>query len=52
MRLKKAGFIGDDRRFVRQPTPEQIENALEPDRQEGGDDGPGGGIFNRLFGDQ
>ena len=30
MRLKKDGFI-KDRKFVTQPTPEQIEEALEPD---------------------
>lgn len=28
MRLKKAGFI-QDRKFVKQPTPEEIEQALE-----------------------
>ena len=45
MRLKKAGFISDDRKFIKQPTPEQIEDALEAPAS-----GDGGGIFGRLFG--
>jgi hypothetical protein len=31
MRLKKAGFISDDRKFLKQPTAEQLADALEPE---------------------
>ncbi|KAL7580118.1 hypothetical protein ACA910_012878 [Epithemia clementina (nom. ined.)] len=34
MRLKKAGFI-QDRKFVKQPTEEELERALEPEDGEG-----------------
>lgn len=40
MRLKKAGFI-KDKKFVKQPTQEEIENALQPD---------GPGFFGSIFG--
>jgi hypothetical protein len=42
MRLKKAGFIGDDRKFIKQPTQEQMDDALEPEM--------GGGFLDRLLG--
>jgi hypothetical protein len=42
MRLKKAGFISDDRKFIKQPTPKEIEDALEAPE--------GSGIFGRIFG--
>jgi len=35
MRLKKSGFI-KDRRFVKQPTEEEMEAALEPSPSQGG----------------
>ena len=31
MRLKKAGFIGNKRAFIKQPTQEEIDGALEAD---------------------
>lgn len=40
MRLKKAGFI-QDRRFVKQPTAEELASALEPD---------GGGLVGAIQG--
>jgi hypothetical protein len=43
MRLKKAGFISDDRKFIKQPTQEQLDNALEPEAL-------GGGFLDRLLG--
>jgi hypothetical protein len=43
MRLKKAGFIVD-KKFVRQPTQEQIDAALEPAADEGL------GLLDRFFG--
>lgn len=43
MRLKKAGFI-QDRRFVKQPTAEELEEALE---SEGGFFG---GLVKGIFG--
>jgi len=33
MRLKKAGFINERRQFITQPTPQQIEDALEAPSQ-------------------
>jgi hypothetical protein len=42
MRLKKAGFISDDRKFIKQPTQEQLVNALEPEA--------GSGFLDRLLG--
>ena len=44
MRLKKAGFI-EDRRFVKQPTAEELEDALEADAG-----GGIGGFVKGLFG--
>ena len=44
MRLKKMGYI-KDRRFVKQPTKEVIEQALESE------DSGFGEIFKELFGD-
>lgn len=41
MRLKNAGFI-KDKKFIKQPTPEQIEDALEAEE--------GSGFFGGLFG--
>ena len=41
MRLKKAGFISDDRKFIKQPTQDQLDNALEPEM--------GGGFLDRLL---
>jgi len=47
MRLKKQGFI-EDRKFVKQPTKEDIDNALLGDlEQEGGV----GGFVKGFFGD-
>lgn len=40
MRLKNDGFI-KDRKFIKQPTPEELEAALQPD---------GPGLFGRIFG--
>jgi hypothetical protein len=40
MRLKKAGLIGDDKKFTRQPTQEELDAALES----------GPGLFDRFFG--
>jgi hypothetical protein len=40
MRLKNAGFI-KDKKFIKQPTQEEIENALESD---------GPGFFGSIFG--
>jgi hypothetical protein len=40
MRLKQAGFI-KDKQFIKQPTQEQIDDALEAD---------GGGFLGGLFG--
>ena len=40
MRLKEKGFI-KDRKFVKQPTQEEIDAALEAD---------GPGLFGRIFG--
>ncbi|KAG7369046.1 hypothetical protein IV203_031789 [Nitzschia inconspicua] len=42
MRLKKAGFISDDRKFIKQPTQEQLDDALEPEI--------GGGFLDRILG--
>uniref|UniRef100_A0A7S0FM37 Uncharacterized protein n=1 Tax=Minutocellus polymorphus TaxID=265543 RepID=A0A7S0FM37_9STRA len=42
MRLKEAGYI-KDRRFVKQPTKEVIDQALSAE-------GEGGGLFKSLFG--
>ena len=42
MRLKKAGFI-KGRKFVTQPTQEQIDAALEPETP---------GFFQSLFGEK
>lgn len=39
MRLKKAGFIGDRRQFIKQPTQEEIDKALESE-----------GFFAGIFG--
>jgi hypothetical protein len=36
MRLKKAGFI-KDRQFIKQPTSEELEKALEPEGPSLGD---------------
>lgn len=41
MRLKKAGFI-ENKKFVKQPTPEELDAALNPEKP--------GGIFAKLFG--
>jgi len=41
MRLKKAGFI-KDKRFIKQPTEQEIADALEAPE--------GGGLFGGLFG--
>jgi hypothetical protein len=41
MRLKQAGFI-KDKKFIKQPTKEEIDNALTAP------EGPG--IFERIFG--
>mmetsp|Transcript_15574 Transcript_15574/g.23050 ORF Transcript_15574/g.23050 Transcript_15574/m.23050 type:complete len:249 (-) Transcript_15574:589-1335(-) len=46
MRLKKAGFIVD-RRFVTQPTKEELDKALNPEEEQGGGIG---GIFSGIFG--
>lgn len=48
MRLKDAGFI-KDRQFIKQPTEEELENALSPPS---GDDlfGGIGGALQGLFG--
>ena len=43
MRLKKAGFISDDKKFIKQPTAEQLEDALEPEE-------PGPGFLDRFLG--
>lgn len=43
MRLKEAGYI-KDRRFIKQPTKEAIDQALSPP------EGEGGGLFKSLFG--
>ena len=43
MRLKEAGYI-KDRKFVKQPTKEVIDQALSPP------EGEGGGLFKSLFG--
>lgn len=40
MRLKEKGFI-KDRKFVNQPTPEELDAALEAE---------GPGFFGRIFG--
>lgn len=40
MRLKEAGLIAD-KKFTRQPTPEELEKALQP----------GPNILDRIFGD-
>lgn len=40
MRLKKAGLIGNDKKFTRQPTQEELDAALES----------GPGLFDRFFG--
>ena len=45
MRLKKAGFI-QDRRFVTQPTPQDLEDALVKEEEGGGI----GGMLQGLFG--
>lgn len=45
MRLKKAGFI-ENRQFVTQPTPEEIEQALESDGE-----GLAGAISSMFRGD-
>lgn len=45
MRLKKAGFI-QDRRFVKQPTPEELEEALDSSN----DGGFLGGLVKGIFG--
>ena len=44
MRLKEAGYI-KDRKFVKQPTKEVIDQALSPPAE-----GEGGGLFKSLFG--
>jgi hypothetical protein len=46
MRLKKAGFINDRRQFINQPTPEQIDQALEPEQGNGGV----GGFLSGILG--
>ena len=46
MRLKEAGFI-KDRKFVTQPTEEQIENALESE-----DGGLAGALQSLIRGDK
>jgi hypothetical protein len=43
MRLKNAGFISEDRKFIKQPTQEQLDNALEPESG-------GSGFLDRLLG--
>ena len=41
MRLKKAGFINDKRAFIKQPSPEDLERAEQPE---------GGGFLGAIFG--
>jgi hypothetical protein len=41
MRLKKAGFIDDRRQFIKQPTSEEIEDALRSDEKS---------FFSGIFG--
>ena len=41
MRLKKAGFI-ENKKFVKQPTQEELDAALNPD--------PPSGFFGKIFG--
>jgi hypothetical protein len=43
MRLKNAGFISEDRKFIKQPTQEELDNALEPESG-------GSGFLDRLLG--
>ncbi|KAL3903494.1 MAG: hypothetical protein SGARI_005357 [Bacillariaceae sp.] len=43
MRLKKAGLISDDKKFIKQPTAEQLEDALEAEES-------GPGFLDRFLG--
>jgi hypothetical protein len=42
MRLKKAGFINDQRQFIKQPTQDDLDAAASPDNN--------GGFLGGIFG--
>ena len=50
MRLKEQGFISKkEKKFIKQPTKEEMDSALNAAAPEGGSGGEGGGFFGGLI---